>query len=90
MALVERFKQELMYGLSAKKNGRCREVAVSEGSTVYFFAVNSVGYISLFWLGTQTKQLQELREGGGGCAPTVPFLRVVRKHSVYAVNFDPL
>ena len=32
MAVVERFEQELMYGLSAgtKKSGRCREVAVVE------------------------------------------------------------
>ena len=32
VAVVERFKQELMYGLSAgtKKCGRCREVAVME------------------------------------------------------------
>ena len=32
MAVVERFKQELMYGLSAgtKKCGRCREVAIVE------------------------------------------------------------
>ena len=32
MAVVERFKQELLYGLSAgtKKCGRCREVAVVE------------------------------------------------------------
>ena len=42
MAVVERFKQEPMYGLSAgtKKvavvaGGRCGEVAVSEGSTVF-------------------------------------------------------
>ena len=34
MAVVERLKQESMYGLSAKKSGRCREVAVSGGSTV--------------------------------------------------------
>ena len=36
VAVVERFKQELMYGLSAgaRKSGRCREVAVSGGSTV--------------------------------------------------------
>ena len=34
MAVVERIKQESMYGLSAKKSGRCREVAVSIGSTV--------------------------------------------------------
>ena len=36
VAVVERFKQELMYGLSAgtKKSGRCGEVAVSGGSTV--------------------------------------------------------
>ena len=32
MAVVERFKQEVMYGLSSgtKKGGRCREVAVVE------------------------------------------------------------
>ena len=37
VAVVERLKQELMYGLSAgtKKCGRHREVAVSGGSTVY-------------------------------------------------------
>ena len=42
VAVVERFKQEPMYGLSAgtKKvavvaGGRCGEVAVSEGSTVF-------------------------------------------------------
>ena len=32
VAIVERFKQESMYGLSAKKSGRCREVAVSGGA----------------------------------------------------------
>ena len=37
VAVVERFKQELMYGLSAgtKKSGRCREVAVRGGSIVF-------------------------------------------------------
>ena len=37
VAVVERFKQVLMYGLSArtKKSGRCGEVAVSGGSTVF-------------------------------------------------------
>ena len=35
VAVVERFKQESMYGLSAWKNGRCEDVAVSGGSTVY-------------------------------------------------------
>ncbi len=37
VAVVERFKQEVMYGLSAgtKKSGRCREVAVNGGSTVF-------------------------------------------------------
>ena len=36
VAAVERFQQEVMYGLSAgtKKSGRRREVAVSGGSTV--------------------------------------------------------
>ena len=36
VAVVERFKEESMYGLSAgiKKSGRCREVAVTGGSTV--------------------------------------------------------
>ena len=40
MAVVERFKQELMHGLSAgtKKCGCCREVAVRGGSTVYMYA----------------------------------------------------
>ena len=28
MAIVETYKQESMYGLSAKKSGHCREVAV--------------------------------------------------------------
>ena len=31
MAIVERFKQESMYGLSAKKSGCCGDVAVSGG-----------------------------------------------------------
>ena len=37
VAVVERFKQEVIYGLSArtKKSGRCGEVAVSGGSTVF-------------------------------------------------------
>ena len=30
MAVVERLKQESMYGMSSKKSGRCREVAVVE------------------------------------------------------------
>ena len=34
MAIVERLKQESMYGLSAKKKGHCREVAISGGSPV--------------------------------------------------------
>ena len=36
VAVVERFKQVSMYGLSAgtKKKGHCREVAVTGGSTV--------------------------------------------------------
>ena len=37
VAVVERFKQEPVFGLSAgikKKSGRCREVAVSGRSTV--------------------------------------------------------
>ena len=40
VAVVERFKQELRYGLSAgtKQSGRCREVAVSGGSTVITLA----------------------------------------------------
>ena len=33
MAVVERFKQESMYGLSTKKTGRC-EMVISGGSTV--------------------------------------------------------
>ena len=36
VAVVERFKQESMYGLftGTEKSGRCGEVAVSGGSTV--------------------------------------------------------
>ena len=34
MAVVERVKQQSMYGLSAKNIGRCGEVAVSGSSTV--------------------------------------------------------
>ena len=34
MAVVEKFKQESLYWLSATKSGRCREMAVSGGSTV--------------------------------------------------------
>ena len=34
VAVVERRKQESMYGLSAKKSGRCREIAVRGGSTI--------------------------------------------------------
>ena len=40
MAVVERFKQESMYGLFAKKSGCCREVAVSGGSTVTKLKLN--------------------------------------------------
>ena len=36
VAVVERLKQEWIYGrLSAKKNGRCGEVAVSGGLNVF-------------------------------------------------------
>ena len=34
VAVVEKFKQEPLYWLSATKSGRCREMAVSGGSTV--------------------------------------------------------
>ena len=34
VAVVEKFKQESLYCLSATKSGRCREMAVSGGSTV--------------------------------------------------------
>ena len=38
VAVVERLKQESMYGLSVEqKSGLCREVAVSEVSTVYLY-----------------------------------------------------
>ena len=40
MTVVERFKQESVYGMSAKKIGRCRDMAVSTGSTVYFFLLS--------------------------------------------------
>ena len=38
---VERLKQQSMYELSAKKNGHCREVAVSEGSAVFYSSVKT-------------------------------------------------
>ena len=34
MAIVERFKQESMYAMSAKNIGRCGEVAVGRGAAV--------------------------------------------------------
>ena len=34
VAVVEKFKQESLYCLSATESGRCREMAVSGGSTV--------------------------------------------------------
>ena len=36
VAIVERFIKESMYGLSAKKRGGCRKVAVGGGSTVLY------------------------------------------------------
>ena len=36
VAIVERLKQGWKYGLSTKKNGCCREVALIRGSTVIF------------------------------------------------------
>ena len=47
MAIVERFKQESMYGLSAKKSGRCGEMTVSGDSTVVpasFWRGNVIAY----------------------------------------------
>ena len=35
MTIVERFKQESMYGLSDKKSGPCREVAVGGGLSIF-------------------------------------------------------
>ena len=34
MTVLERFKQKSVYELSTTKSGRCREVAVTGGSTV--------------------------------------------------------
>ena len=34
VVVVERLKQESMFGLSGKKNGRCREVVACGGLTV--------------------------------------------------------
>ena len=46
VAVVERFKQELIYGLSSgtKNSGCCGEMAVSGGSTVCFFTFNVTRY----------------------------------------------
>ena len=47
VAIVERLKQEWMYGLSTKKNGCCREVAISGVLTV---VVNLLFHIPVtFW-----------------------------------------
>ena len=35
VAVVERFKQESLYRLSAEKSGPCREIVISRGSTVH-------------------------------------------------------
>ena len=40
VAVVERLKQEWMYGLSAKKNGRCGEVTVSGLVVVSLIQIN--------------------------------------------------
>ena len=59
--VVERLKQESMYGLfcpqGRKKNGRCREVAVSGGSTVFKNTAENhdiihipVEFYNLYWL----------------------------------------
>ena len=45
MAIVERFKQESVYDLSAQKNGHCRDVAVSGVSTVLKTCVKSIAGI---------------------------------------------
>ena len=50
VAIVERFRQELIYGLSSrgpagkKNSGCCGEMAVSGGSTVCFFTFNVTPY----------------------------------------------
>ena len=49
MAVVERFKQESMYGLFAKKSGRCREVAVIRGSTVTTETKSQPGFIKTLY-----------------------------------------
>ena len=59
VAVVERFKQELMYGLSAgiKKCGRCREVAVSGGLTVFILCISlfvNVLYIKYYCIVWET------------------------------------
>ena len=45
VAIVERFKQESVYDLSAQKNGHCREVTVSGVSTVLKTCVKSIASI---------------------------------------------
>ena len=48
VAILERFKQESMYGLSTgtKNSGHCKEVAVSGDSAVYNFNHYSAKYQS--------------------------------------------
>ena len=43
---------------------------------------------AIFWLGNQANSYRI--RGNRGVCPTHSFFRVVRKYSVYAVNFDPV
>ena len=73
VAVVERFNQEVMYGLSAgtKKSGRCGEVAVSGGSTVSLFPPKNQLYT---WRGLCLREktfhmLNAEKEDFEGCMP---------------------
>ena len=50
VVIVERLKQEWIYNLSAKKNGRCRDVAVSGGSMYFLSVWSSLSYKQTLYL----------------------------------------
>ena len=59
VAIVERFKQESVYDLSAQKNGHCRDVAVSGVSTVRktcFKSIAGILVVNLFLVFTENTQ----------------------------------
>ena len=71
MAVVERFKQEVMYGLSAgtKKSARCREVAVVERwplveVRLYIYMFTSLKVSALLPCNSEKQSMNDIRLSG--------------------------